>query len=84
MRAAHARRRGLRVVAFALARRSSNAKSAQTRMWACVFMLLGNVLFALVFGEVILAMSNTVRSRDMFAQRVRRRREREPDPQRQS
>ena len=34
-------------------------------------MLLGNVLFALVFSEVIMAMQNSARTHDLFAQRMR-------------
>jgi len=49
----------------------SNARNATARLLAIIFMLAGNILFAVVFGNIIIAMGNVVRSRDAYAQRMR-------------
>ena len=46
------------------------AKNTAARLCVVIFMLLGNVVFAAVLGEVILALQESTASRDQFAARM--------------
>jgi len=47
------------------------ARNTRARQVSILIMLVGNLLFALVFSEVMIALSNLTRTRDRYAERMR-------------